>query len=425
MRIVYLHQYFNTRARPGGTRSYEMARRLVAAGHEVHVVTSRREGSNGGAWVRSDEDGIAVHWLPVAYSHQMVYRDRLLAFGRFAWGAAFKAANLEADVVFATSTPLTIALPGAYAARRARAPMVLEVRDLWPEVPIALGVLRSRATIAAARWLERFAYRHAASVVALSPDMAAGVARAGYPADRITVIPNACDNDLFDVGPEPGRALRAAHPWLGDRPLVVYTGTFGYVNGVSYFARLAAAVSRHDPEIRFLAIGDGREEAQVRACAAELGVLDRSFFVMPPRPKHEMPAWLSAADLATSFVIDVPALWANSANKVFDGFAAGKPVAINHEGWQADLLRRTGAGFVLPPRDVDVAARTLLAVVRDGAGLARAGAAAKVLAAGVFSRDHLGLALERVLRAATGARRTGAEPTATPTPPRPSPVGRL
>jgi thioesterase domain-containing protein len=113
MKITYLHQYFNTPSMSGGTRSYEMAKRLVAKGHEVNMITSWREDDGRKGWFETEEAGIRVHWLPVPYSNKMGFRERINAFIRFAFGAARKAASLPADLVFATSTPLTIALSGA------------------------------------------------------------------------------------------------------------------------------------------------------------------------------------------------------------------------------------------------------------------------------------------------------------------------
>jgi glycosyltransferase involved in cell wall biosynthesis len=398
MRILYLHQYFTTPQMTGGTRSYEIARRLVNHGHEVHMVTSARDPRPNASrdWTESEEAGIRVHWLPVPYSNHMRYRDRIAAFARFAFAAARKASRLRADVVYATSTPLTIAIPAIRAARVQGVPMVFEVRDLWPEVPIAIGALRNPAAIAAATWLERVAYRNAAHVVALSPGMRDGVVAAGYPASRVTVIPNSCDRDLFDVGPEPGLAIRAQYAWLGDRPMLLYAGTLGLVNGVAYLARLAAEVARADSEIRFVVLGDGREQEMVRRVAASLGVLDVNFFMLPSAPKASMPAWLSAATIATSVCIDVPVVWVNSANKFFDTLAAGRPVAINYNGWQADLLRESGAGLVLD-RDPAVAARQLVGAINDADWLQRASDAARHLAADRFDRDRLTDQLEQIL----------------------------
>ena len=193
MKITYLHQYFHTPEVPGSTRSYEMARRFVAAGHDVNLITADRHAKPGSGWRVSDEAGIRVHWLPVPYSNEMSVRERIGAFFKYAYGAAQKASSLKTDLIFASSTPLTIALPAVWAAKRHRVPMVFEVRDLWPELPIAMGALKGAPTIYTAKRLERFAYRNAAQVIALSPGMKDGVVKTGYPAERVHVVPNSCD----------------------------------------------------------------------------------------------------------------------------------------------------------------------------------------------------------------------------------------
>jgi glycosyltransferase involved in cell wall biosynthesis len=328
----------------------------------------------------------------------MAYRDRIKAFMRFAWSACNKAATLGGDLVFATSTPLTIAVPGVYASRKNRIPMVFEVRDLWPAVPIAIGALKSPVTIAAARRLESFAYHNAAHIVALSPMIRDGVVARGYDELNVTIIPNACDPEVFDIGPLPGHAMRRRHSWLHARPLVLYAGALGRVNGVAYLVRVAAVASRLDQELCFVTIGEGKEEDLVRATAAKAGVLGRNFFMLPSVPKTEIAMWLSAADIATSLVMNVPELRANSANKFFDTLAAGKPIAINHTGWLADLLQETGAGLVLDPRNTESAATKLVAAVRDKRWLEVAGIAARELAYERFDRDQLVSRLDAVIR---------------------------
>lgn len=386
----------------GGTRSFEMARRLVAWGHEVDLITSDTDPQEGGTgnWRRSDEQGVRVHWLPIRYDNRMGYVERVRAFIHFALSAAVRASRTPADVVFATSTPLTIAIPALIASRIRGIPMVFEVRDLWPDVPVALGAIRHPAAIRSARWLEWVAYHGAASVVALSPGMAAGVAARGVDSDRIQLIPNAADLDMFKPDRAAAREVRGRYPWLGDRPLVVYTGTLGLVNGVGYLVRLAAEVRKRAPEVRFLIVGDGREREVVQSLARDLGVLDETLFMLPTMPKREVASILSAADLATSLVIDIEALWANSANKFFDGLASGTPFAVNHEGWQADLLRREEAGLVLPVHDAAAAAKIVVAALADREWCVRAGSNARRLAATDFSRDVLTRRLEATLESA-------------------------
>jgi glycosyltransferase involved in cell wall biosynthesis len=400
MKITYLHQYFTTPDMPGGTRSYEMARRLVQMGHDVNMVTSDREGKRrrNGSWYQTEESGIHVHWFPVPYSNKMSYRSRIVAFFKFACLASRKAASIESDVIFATSTPLTIAIPAVYASKKRKVPMVFEVRDLWPGGPIAVGAIRNPIAIRLAQWLERFAYRNSKRIIALSPGMKEGIVSTGYSEERVTVIPNCSDLEMFQVDESKGRVLRSKYHWLQNRPLVIYTGTIGLVNGIDYIARLAASVRSLDSDIRFLVLGTGGEEERVRRLAEELGVLDTSLYMMPPIPKLEVPYWLSAADIATSFVIDNKALWNNSANKFFDALASGTPIAINHGGWQADLLQETDAGLVLEANDTDAAAEKLVNAIHDKPWLTRAGSAARELAKTRFDREQLAIQLESVLR---------------------------
>jgi glycosyltransferase involved in cell wall biosynthesis len=113
--------------------------------------------------------------------------------------------------------------------------------------------------------------------------------------------------------------------------------------------------------------------------------------------KAEIPMFFSAADITTSVVINNPVLWANSANKVFDSFANGTPVMINHEGWQADLLRETGAGFVVDVNSPEAAAQEINKKINDSDWLEKAGKAALNLAKTRFSRDLLAQKLEKVL----------------------------
>jgi glycosyltransferase involved in cell wall biosynthesis len=416
MKLIYLHQYFNTPAMAGGTRSYEVARRLVSSGHEVHMVTTdQTPATPTSRWYQTDEAGIDVHWLPIAYDNRMTYARRLKAFFAYALRAGTYAARIGGDIVFASSTPLTVALPGMYASRRLGVPLVFEVRDLWPDVPIAMGALRPGLPTYLARRLEWTTYRHSAHVVALSPGMRDGVLRSGIAPERVHVIPNGSDTDLFYPDDERGELFRAQHAWLGERPLVLYAGAIGKVNGVEYLARVAAATIAVAPEVRFLVLGAGAEEDRVRTLAEELGVLDRNFFMLPRLPKSDVPAAFAAATLTTSLVIDNTVLWDNSANKVFDSLAAGRPIAINYGGWQAALLEEEGAGLVLPPRDVTKARDLIIGALQDPVWLDAAGERARRLAETRFERGDLVRQLESVLLSALGPQAAGGSTTRRPT----------
>lgn len=400
MKIVYLHQYFNTPDMVGGTRSYEMAKRLVDKGHSVQMITSIQKPSDDDSlWQTTNESGIEVHWTPVPYNNSMSYNQRIKAFFAFAWRAARKVTTFSPDVIFATSTPLTISLPAIYGAKRARCPMVFEVRDLWPLVPIEIGALNNPITKQAALQLERFAYRHAKRIVALAPGMGDHVSDKGYPKEHVTIIPNGSDLELFDVDETARNEIRQAHAWLGDNPLVLYSGALGLINGVDYLAEIAAVCLERAPDIRFALIGLGKEEELIRQRAKDLGVMDKNLFFLGAMPKKDMPAWHAAADLTTALIQGPECLWKHAVqNKFFDSLAASRPIACNFRGWQSIIADQADAGIIIDYRNPSSAADHFIRVLHDRDWLKRAGANARKLGEERFDRNLLANQLEAVLK---------------------------
>lgn len=416
MRILYLHEYFVPPSGSGGTRSYEMARRLVRDGHHVTMVTSSAYVTRGpharGPISRREIDGISVTILDVPYSNELSYRERIQAFLKFALLASVQSLKApRPDLVIATSTPLTIIIPAIVAKWFHRAPLLFEVRDLWPAVPIAIGALRNPVARCLAEALERFAYRSADTIVALSPGMKEGVCATGVAPEKVHVIPNICNTELFLVPPERGDAFRGRHPELKNRRIVSYAGALGYIHGVGYLVEMARTMYRLDPDVLFLIVGEGSEEASIRELAVRHGLLGRNVTMMRPIPKREIPDLLAASTIAASLCLDLPELRHNSANKFFDALAAGKPVMINYEGWQADLVRSSRAGIVVPADRPEIAAQMLRDLLVDAARLADAACAARRIATTSFSHQRLTDAF-LALALATAGRRKGHRLTA-------------
>ena len=397
MRITYIHQYFNTPSMPGGTRSYEMARRLVSMGHEVNVITSFQEQGKKPQWFETKESGINVHWFPIPYSNNMTYSQRLKAFLIFIWRSSSKAALLKADIIFATSTPLTVAIPAVYASYKHKVPMVFEVRDLWPEIPIAMGILRDPISCAIARGLESWAYRHSEAIIALSPGMKTGVASTGFPLNRIAVIPNSSDNKEFKYNEKLAKDFRSDRPWIADDPLLVYAGTFGKMNGVGYAVALAKELIAISSDIKILLVGDGAERNTIINEAKKAGVFEKNIFFEGKMPKEQVPALLSAATMSASFFINLPEMRNNSANKFFDSLAAGKPVFLNYGGWMHDLVLSHKCGFAAWEKPTQEVAVELDKVMHDLKWLYKSGLSAQKLAEKKFDRDVLALQLENIL----------------------------
>lgn len=389
MKIAYLHQYFRTPHMAGGTRSYEFARRLVRDGHDVHVITTRTDAPHATDWSTEIIDGVHVHWLGNPYDNRMSFARRVRSFLRFSVLATLRMARLRADVNIATSTPLTVAVPALVNKLFRRTPYMFEVRDLWPEMPIAVGAIKSRSAIALLRLLERLAYRGASQIVALSPGMAQGVVRVDGRPQVVSVVPNSCDASMGEASPQDIAQVRAARSWLGDRPLVIYAGTLGRLNGVGYLVDLAHETAKVAPDMRFLIVGDGAERERIAHRAGELGVLGTSLFIEDAIPKSEMPAMLGAADMACSLFAPIPEMEINSANKFFDGLASGTPVMINYGGWHRDLIVSNAAGLALGPHVTQEAATRLVDFLNCELKSREAAKRAGMLARHEFEREAL------------------------------------
>jgi glycosyltransferase involved in cell wall biosynthesis len=364
MQILYLHQFFITRAGVGGTRSYEFARRFVARGHRVRMVTA----ADGDSSV----DGIDVVGVPGAYSDYMSAtassdRDRMLAFGRFAAGASAAAVRgPRPDVIYATSPPLTIAVPALAAAARWRAPLVFEVRDLWPEAPIQMGALSNPRLQRQARSLEREAYKRARRVIALSPGIRDGIVGTGVPPGKVVLVPNASDLDLF------------APSGLPEQFLVSYFGTMGEANDLT----LAIEAARKLPDMPFVLMGDGKRRAELERAAPP-----NVSFPGPAAGKEQVAELAARSSACLTFFKDVPVLATNSPNKLFDTFASGRPAIVNMDGWMRQLVEDHDAGLYV--RDADDLVQKLAWLRAHPEEVARMGRNGRALAEREFDRDLL------------------------------------
>ena len=401
MRLLYFHQHFATPLGSGGTRSYEFARACVARGHSVTLVCGAHAQSGlnlpwdpQAGWSRGDVDGIDVISLPLPYSN----RDGLLRRGwTFTWFAlrSLRLALTESyDLAFATSTPLTAALPGLAARWLRGKPFVFEVRDLWPELPRALGV-RNPFLLGAMSLLEWAAYRGADACIGLSPGIVAGIRRRAPQGRAVTLFPNGSDLDLFHPRQRAPLGLPGVTP--GDF-VAGFTGAHGPANGLDALLEVARELRRRgDTRVKLAFIGDGKEKDRLRALALADGLTNCLFF--DPIPKQQLGAITASLDCGLMVLKDVPAFYdGTSPNKFFDYAAAGIPVVNNYPGWLAGLIHQAGAGVVVPPRNPVAFADALQALAADPERCRRAGAAARRLAEQRFARTDLATQFVEVLQ---------------------------
>ena len=393
MHILYFHQHFSTPRGATGIRSYEMARRLVHHGHQVTMVCgSYGAGETGlegpfenGRRIGTIDD-IRVIEFDVAYSNSTGFARRAWLFAAFALGGVKLALTERYDRVFATTTPLTAGIPGILARWLRGKTFVFEVRDLWPELPRAMGVIRNPVVLGLMSVLEWTSYRSAHRCIALSPGIAEGIARLGVSEDRIARIPNGCDLAIF--------AGKGAGPWRPERVkdsdlMAVFTGTHGIANDLDAVLNAAAVLkARGRADVRLVLIGDGRLKPRLMERALSEG-LDNVVF-HDPVDKARLSGLMAAADVGLQCLANVPAFYyGTSPNKFFDYIAAGLPVLNNYPGWLAGMIAEQDCGFAVAPDDPGAFADALERAADDRSALRRMGENASRLAREQFDRSNL------------------------------------
>ncbi len=406
MRVLYYHQHFTTPEGASGTRSYENACRLIAAGHQVTMVCgSYASGRTGlhGPFIKGRREGIVagirVIEFELPYSNADGFVKRTMTFLRFAWRSVLIALLERHDVLFATSTPLTAGIPGIVARWLKGQRFVFEVRDLWPELPREMGVIRNRAVLRAMDWLEWSCYHSAHACVGLSPGIVDGIRRRGIAPDRVHLVPNGCDLALFSGDDQavdlPPEVLRAIPP---DALIAAFAGSHGIANGLDAVLDAAAELKRRGrTDVALLFVGDGKLKPSLLA-RAQRDELNNCIF-LSPLPRRQLAVLMHARVHVGLMILDnVPAFYyGTSPNKFFDYLAAGKPVLTNYPGWVADLINESACGVAVPPGDAGAFADALCRLSDDRAALPAMGRAGRALAEERFDRQQLAQQWLRVI----------------------------
>ena len=352
MKIIYLHQYFKFPNESGGTRSFDLATGFLGLGHHVEILTSTSDlrHKTGKRWSKIEKNGLVVHYTYLNYRNDMTYYQRLTVFFQFLWFSSLKLLSLKGNVVLATSTPLTIGIPALIKKWIHKTPFIFETRDIWPEAAIAIGAVNNKILQKILYFLEHLIYKNATAIVPLSVDMKQSIV-SRYPKlveKPIEVIENISEINRFQNGYNKEVSVLKKKIGFQPRFTVLYAGTFGRVNGIDYVIELANKLLHLDPTIIFILIGNGAEKKILMQKAIDKEVLNKNVFILDTVSKQDLPQLYFECNMGSSFVIAVKELWANSANKFFDTLAAGKPILINYNGWQKELINKKNIGYVLP-----------------------------------------------------------------------------
>jgi wblI protein len=325
-------------------RIYQFAEAFIARGHEVMIVGAsyshvrRINPETHGFYTRERIDGIEYRWLRTPryrgngvgrVIHMLIYRFLLWFY------AGRLAREFHPDVVICAGVETFDIYGCVRIAKKARARLIYEVRDLWPLTPIMLGDYSPKHPfIQMMQKAENYAYRHADAVVSLLPDAHEHMIEHGLGSKPFYFIPNgvvAADWQITDPGEEGLKRhvqdvhldiLRNAHK--EGKVVIGYVGTLNLANDIDILIHGFGRLKRDDTIL--VLVGSGMEEGHLKSIIARERY--SNIFFLGQQPKQDIPYYLSLIDIAYLGMKRSPLVFTfgMSPNKIYDYMMAGKPI---------------------------------------------------------------------------------------------------
>lgn len=363
MKILLINQAFVSPDEPGHTRHFEMAKFLQSHGHELVIVasdlnyqTGQRTVERKGIFAEQLIDGVRILRAYIYPALHRSYFWRIVSFFSFMFSSVWTAFQVkDIDLVLGTTPPIFQAVSAWFVAWIRRKPFLLEVRDLWPEFGVSMGVLKNPLVIALGRWLEKFLYARATHILVNSPAYKEYMIEKGVPEKKITFIPYGTDVDMFNPQVD-GSSIRA-ELGLQDKFVVLYAGALGQANDIDTILRAAKRLQEYD-KIHFVLFGDGKERPRLQNEAERMKLTNVIF--AGARPKKDMPRVVASADVCLAILQDIPMFRTTYPNKVFDYMAAGRATVLVIDGITRELIESSYGGVFVQPNDDETLADTIL-----------------------------------------------------------------
>jgi glycosyltransferase involved in cell wall biosynthesis len=396
-RIAILSQFYPPEPCAAANRVAALASALAAAGNDVCVYTAMPSFPEGivaadyrGRITAVERDGaLTVERVWTALPGVGLPGERVLGWLSVALGIALRLATVAEryDVVIVSSPPITLALPALLGAFAHRAELIADVRDVFPEIAVAMRAWPAEGALA--KTVGRVAdalYRRAALISCVTASARDEIAARGVPLAKLALVPNGFD-------PVEPASEAATQPLLGVSD-VVYVGNMGLATGLDVVLDAAARL-RDERSVRFVLVGGGADAARLRrrAHAERLG----NVLFTGPLPRAS--ALRTLADAPLSVVPLVASIADSIPTKLFDAMLVGTPIVLCAAGEAQRLVERSQSGVCVAPGDADALAAAIRRLLADGALRARLSAAGPP-----FVREHydrgaaMRLLAERVVR---------------------------
>lgn len=387
-KLLYIHQHFCTPSGHGGTRSYEFAKRWSTKGYDITIISGYGYDTSLKSRGETKIDGFTVRLLGSEYSNTMGFYKRVASFFRFMIESTVFCVlhGRKYDLVLATSTPLTIAIPALTCKILHRTPFIFEVRDVWPDVAIEIGTLKNRLLQELAFSLESIAYKYSCHIVPLSSGMERRILKKGIPPGKCTTIPNCSDTDRFSPNTDPRSD--------SEKFRILYSGSISLANDIEFLGELVSA-AKDMTHVEWVFAGEGNMFSWLESFSSENKLTNIK--LLGRVAKSELPKLFSTCHAGLVSFLPEPIFYENSPNKFFDYAAAGLPVIFTRTTWLGKTIEKNQIGFVSKTRNVEPILSYVRGLAASESDRLETSKRVRNVAETQFSRDHMAIAYESLL----------------------------
>jgi glycosyltransferase involved in cell wall biosynthesis len=356
-RVLFLTHYFPPEGNAPASRVHALCKHWARQGHDVTVITCAPNVPNGVVYngyrnklyQKESVDGIRTIRVWTYLAANKGTGRRILNYLSYMASAIVAAVwTKKPDLIIATSPQFFCGWAGVIVSRLRRVPLILEIRDIWPESIVTVGAMRNQRVVRLLEWLELKMYAAADQIVTVGEGYCTQLCNKGVPVEKISVIPNGVDQEAFR-GHEPDRLLRKR--WnLGESFVCAYVGTVGMASGLEVLPRAGRLLqARGRTDVKFLVVGDGAIRSDLQREVESNGP-DNMVFT-GRQNKDLIPAILASVDACLVHLKKRPLFATVMPSKIFEAAAIAKPIILGVEGHAADLVRRAGCGICIEPEN--------------------------------------------------------------------------
>lgn len=388
VKVLVLHQFYNTPQSGGALRSYYLAKALAEKGIKPVVLTTH----NHPEIKVTHEEGIEAHYLPITYNNRFGFFKRIYSFLKFVLHTVNYAGRFkDVQICYAISTPLTTGLAALWIKFRYKISFHFEVGDLWPDAPIQLGIIKNPVLKYALYSLEKIIYQKAISVVALSPSIKEAIEKKVH-AKTIHVITNMADTGFYKS--EKKTDVLEKKYGVENKFVISYIGTLGIANGLDSMIDYARISHKNALPIQFIICGEGAERDRIQKIISQLKLSNVS--LLPFQNRDGVREVMNVTDAMLVCFKNLPVLETGSPNKFFDGLAAGKLMILNFKGWLKDEIEKNRCGAFVDPHDPETFITKIKPFITNRDLLSEYQDNARKLAEAKYSRKLLSVKFQKI-----------------------------